>query len=203
MAENKNNKGPVELEIQHKRSVGAWFKERWRKFLVAIKRRPQMIPLAVLVVAFLFYSLNMMYVSDTTARIQGSGMGLAGFATMLFSMLSFMCFLNAFPYRKKPNIPMVVLMFVMLGVVIFADVYYINAIWAAITRPDNPITVTASTAYIAFAEYYLRIHIIILAVAIALILLLPVYSKWLKKIKTSIDVGDNGSMEAIDISGEA
>ena len=33
--------------------------------------------------------------------------------------------------------------------------------------------------------------------------LLPVYSKWLRKIKASIDVGDNGSMEAIDISGEA
>ena len=203
MAENKNNKGPVELEIEKRRGVGAWAKERWRKFLVAIKRRPQMIPLAVLVVAFLFYSLNMMYISDTTARIQGPGMGLAGFATMLFSMLSFMCYLNAFPYRKKPNIPMVVLMFAMLAIVIFSDVYYINAIWAAITRPDNPIAVTAQTSYIAFAEYYLRIHIVILAVAIVLIVLLPVYSKWLRKIKTSIDVGDNGSMAAIDISGEA
>lgn len=39
--------------------------------------------------------------------------------------------------------------------------------------------------------------------AIALVLLLPVYSKLLRKIKTSVEVGDNGSMEAIDISGEA
>ena len=201
--ENRNNKGRVELELQHKRSVGAWCKERWRKFLVALKRRPQMIPLVVLVVAFLFYSLNLMYISDTTARIQGAGMGLAGFATMLFSMLSFMCYLNAFPYRKKPNIPMVVLMFVMLGIVIFSDVYYINAIMSAIRRPDNPITVTASTVYIAYAEYYLEIHIGILIAAIVLVLLLPVYSKLLRKIKTSIDVGDNGSMEAIDISSEA
>ena len=37
---------------------------------------------------------------------------------------------------------------------------------------------------------------------IVLTLLLPVYSKWLRKIKTSIDVGDNGDLEAIDISGE-
>ena len=65
-------------------------KEMWRKFLVAIKRRPQMIPLAVLVIAFLFYSLNMSNISNTTARIQGAGMGLAGFTTMLISMLSFM-----------------------------------------------------------------------------------------------------------------
>lgn len=201
--ENKNNQGRVELEVQHRRSVGAWCKERWRKFLVALKRRPQMIPLAALVIAFVFYSLNLMYISDTTARIQGAGMGLAGFATMLFSMLSFMCFLNAFPYRKKPNVMMVVLMFVMLVIVIFSDFYYINAIMTAINRPDNPIVVTPSTAYIAYAEYYLEIHIGILIAAIVLVLLLPVYSKLLRKIKTSIDVGDNGNMGAIDISGEA
>ncbi|MBD5161601.1 MAG: hypothetical protein HDT14_06235 [Oscillibacter sp.] len=187
--------------MEQKKSRG--LKEIWRKFLVALKRRPQMIPLAVLVAGFLFYSLNLMYISDTTARIQGPGMGLAGFATMLFSMLSFMCFLNAFPYRKKPNIPMMGLMFALLAIVIFADAYYINAIWTAISRPDNPIEVKAETAYIAFAEYYLRIHIGILVSGIVLTLLLPVYSKWLRKIKTSIDVGDNGSMEAIDISGEA
>lgn len=178
-------------------------KEVWRKFLVSIKRRPQMIPLAVLVIAFVFYSLNLMYISDTTARIQGAGMGLAGFCTMLFSMLSFMCFLNAFPYRKPVNVPMLVLLFVMLGIVIGADLYYNQAIWAAITRPDNPITVTANTAYIAFAEYYLRVHIGILAAAIVLIVTLPVYSKLLRKIKTSVEVEDNGSMGAIDISGEA
>ena len=187
--------------MEKKKSGG--LKEIWRKFLVSLKRRPQLIPLAVLVVGFLFYSMNLMYISDTTARIQGSGMGLAGFATMLFSMLSFVCFLNAFPYRKKPNMPMVILMFVMLAIVIFADVYYNQAIWAAITRPDNPIKVTAETSYISYAEYYLRIHIGILAVGAVLTLLLPVYSKWLRKIKTSIDVVDNGTMEAIDISGEA
>ena len=187
--------------MEQKKNRG--LKEVWRKFLVSLKRRPQMIPLAVLVVGFLFYSLNLMYISDTTARIQGPGMGLAGFATMLFSMLSFMCFLNAFPYRKKPNMPMVVLMFALLAIVIGADAYYINAIWSAITRANNPIKVTPETAYIAYAEYYLRIHIGILAVGAVLTLLLPVYSKWLRRIKTSINVEDNGNMAAIDISGEA
>lgn len=201
MANKKSS--PAEQEVKARRGAGAWAKERWRKFLVSLKRRPQMIPLAVLVVAFLFYSLNLMYISDTTARIQGPGMGLAGFAAMLLSILSFVCFLNAFPYRKKPNMPMVVLMFALLIVVIAADGYYISTIWSAITRPDNPIKVTADTSYIAYAEYYLRIHIGILAAGLVLTALLPVYSKWLRKIKTSIDVVDNGSMEAIDISGEA
>lgn len=177
-------------------------KEMWRKFLVSIKRRPQMIPLAVLTVAFVFYSMKLMYISDTTAKIQGSGMGLAGFATMLFSMLSFMCFINAFPYRKKVNVPMLVLMFVMFGIIIFADLYYIQAIFAAINRPENPIIVTTATAYIAYAEWYLEIHIGILCVAILLIILLPVYAKQLRRIKTSIDVGDNGAMGGLDLSSE-
>ena len=203
MAKNRNNTGRVAEEVRHTLSVWAWLKERWRKFLVSLKRRPQMIPLLVFVAAFVFYSMNLMHISDTTARIQGAGMGLAGFATMLLSMLSFMCFLNAFPYRKKPNIPMVALMFAMLAIVIFADVYYINAILTAVNRPENPIVVTEATAYIAYAEWYLEIHIVILIAGIVLTALLPVYSKLLRKIKTSIDVGDNGSMEAIDISGVA
>ena len=178
-------------------------KEVWRKFLVSLKRRPQMIPLAVLVIAFLFYSLNLMYISDTTDRIKGPGMGLACFATMLFSMLSYMCYLNAFPYRKKPNIPMVVLMFAMVGIVIFADWYYYSAILTAVTRADNPIVPTEATSYIVTAYSNLQIHIVILVIALVLVLLLPVYSKLLRKIKTSIDVEDNGSMGAIDISGEA
>lgn len=177
-------------------------KEAWRKFLVAIKRRPQTIPMVALIVAFVFYSLNLMYISDTTARIQGPGMGLAGFATMLFSMLSFMCFLNAFPYRKKPNMPMVILMFVLLGIVIGADAYYMNAIMSAVRRADNPIKLTENTAYIAKAYNYLYTHIILLGVSVALVALLPVYSKLLRKIKTSTEVADNGKMEAIDISGE-
>ncbi len=177
-------------------------KEMIRKFLVSLKRRPQMIPLAVLVVAFLEYSLHLTVISDTTAKIQGPGMGLCGFATMLFSMLSMVCFGNAFPRRKKVNVPMLVLMFAMFGIIIFADVTYLNAIYSAVMRAENPIKVTMNTVYIAYAEYYLRLHIGILCAGIVLIVLLPVYSKWIRKIKTSIEVEGNGQLGAIDISGE-
>lgn len=177
--------------------------ELWRKFLVALKRRPQNIALVSLVITFLFYALNLMYISDTTAKIQGTGMGLCGFCVMLFSMLSFMCFINAFPYRKKPNVPMIVLMFIMFAIIIGADYLYLQQIYSAVYRPDNPIVVTVATIYIAYAEWYLRIHIMLMCITIALIVLLPVYSKMIRKIKTSIEVEDNGEMEAIDISGEA
>ena len=177
-------------------------KEVFRKFLVSLKRRPQMIPLAVLVFAFLEYSMNLTVISNTTAKIQGPGMGLCGFATMLFSMLSMVCFGNAFPHRKKVNVPMLVLMFAMFGIIMFADVTYLNAMYAAVMRADNPIKVTMNTVYIAYAEYYLQRHIEILCAAIVLIVLLPVYSKWIRKIKTSVEVEGNGQLGAIDISGE-
>lgn len=179
-----------------------WFSEAKRKFLVALKRKPFMIPEVALVITFLYYALHISSVSNTTAKIQGAGMGLAGFCTMLFSILSFMCFINAFQYRKPVNKPMWVLLFVMFAIIAFADVYYLNQIYAAISRPVNPIVVTMNTVYIAYAEYYLRVHLILLAITAVLILLLPVYSKMLRKIKTSIEVEDNGSLGAIDISGE-
>ena len=173
-----------------------------RKLIVSLKRRPSVIALLALVIAFLQYSLNLTHISDTTAKIQGPGMGLCGFATMLFSMLSLVCFLNAFPRRKKPVVPMVVLMFCMFAVIIFCDVRYMGPIGAALTRADNPIVIDAQTVYIAQAYNVLYDHIIIEAVGIALILLLPVYSKLLRKINTSVTVEDYGKLGTIDISGE-
>lgn len=184
------------------KGFAAGLKEAFRKFLVSLKRRPQMIPLVVLLIAFLEYSMNLTVISNTTAKIQGSGMGLCGFATMLFSILSMVCFSNAFPHRKKVNVPMLVLMFIMFGIILFSDVTYLNAMYAAVMRADNPIKVTMNTVYIAYAEYYLQRHIEILCVTIVLIVLLPVYSKWIRKIKTSVEVEGNAQMGAIDISGE-
>ena len=78
-------------------------KEWFRKKVVAIKRNPQRIGLIAFVITFLYYALNLTYISNTTAKIQGPGMGLFGFVTMLFSILSLVTYLNAFPHRKKVN----------------------------------------------------------------------------------------------------
>ena len=173
-----------------------------RKLFVSLKRQPSIIALLVLAIGFLQYSLNLTQISNTTAKIQGSGMGLCGFATMLFSMLSLVCALNAYPRRKKPVIPMLILAILMLGLIIFCDVHYSGLITAALTRADNPIKLDASTVYIAKAFNVLQDHIIIEIVGAALLLLVPVYSKLLRKINTSVTVEDYGKLDAIDISGE-
>ena len=177
-------------------------KEFFRRKIVSLKRKPQMIPMLVLALGFLVYSLNLTHVSDTTAKIQLSGMGLSGFCTMLFSMLSFVCFLNAYPHRKKTNIPMLVLMFLMLALLIVCDTFYMGQITKAITRADHPIVVDAATAYITKAYDMLGLHRIIVVIGAVLTLLVPVLRKLLKKIDTSLPVEEGAQMGEIMLSGD-
>lgn len=179
-------------------------KEICRKFIVTLKRRPQLIPLVVFIVAFIIYSFNLTKISDTTALLQGKNMGLSVFAVMLFSMLSILCFMNAFPYRKKPNIPMMVIMFVMIAIMIFCDVFYLNSITKMLaTEAGSKIEITAKkNTFIIYAQYYIQRHIIVLAVGVVLTALLPVYSKLIRKIKTSVEVEGNAEMGAIDIAND-
>ena len=177
-------------------------KEFFRKRLVSLKRKRHMIPLAVLGIAFVYYSLNLTQVSNTTALINGQHMGLTEFATMLFSVLSLVCFMNAFPHRKKVNIPMLALMFLMVGGMIFCDIYYGGRITVAVTREVNRIDPTGKNIFVTNARNMLRVHEIILIAGAALTALLPVYAPLLKKINTSVRVEDNGDMAAIDISQE-
>ena len=178
-------------------------KEFIRKTIVSLKRKPQTIPLLVLAAAFLVYSLNLTHISDTTAKIQLAGMGLSGFCTMLFSLLSFVCFINAYPHRKKTNIPMLALMFLMLGILIFCDTYYAGRIIQAITRADHPIVVDANTLYISKAYDMLMVHRVIVAAGALLTLLVPVLRKLLRRIDTSLPAEESVEMEAITLSDEA
>ena len=178
-------------------------KEFIRKTIVSLKRKPQTIPLLVLAAAFLVYSLNLTHVSDTTAKIQLPGMGLSGFCTMLFSLLSFVCFINAYPHRKKTNIPMLTLMFLMLGILIFCDTYYARRITQAITRADHPIVVDANTLYITRAYQMLMLHRVIVTAGALLTLLVPVLRKLLRRIDTSLPEDDVIEMGTIASSDEA
>ncbi len=177
-------------------------REFFRKRVVALKRKPQTIPLFVLVIAFLYYSLNLTQISNTTALINGQNMGLTEFVTMLLSVLGLVCFLNAFPHRKKVNIPMLVLMILMVGVLVYCDIYYGGCITRAVTRETNRIDPTGKNIFVTNARNMLNVHKIILIVGLALTALLPVYAPIIRKIKTSIEVEGTGDIAAIDISQE-
>lgn len=178
------------------------FKELVRKSLVSLKRSPQKIPLFALVAAFLIYSLNLSSIANTTARINGANMGQCEFAAMLFSILSFVVFLRTFPRRKKADKVMLVLLALMLGFLLFVDSVYLMRIVSAVTRSDNPIVVDANSLYINTAQTVVTLHIVFICITGVLLALLPLYSKAIRKINTSIDLEYNGSMEEIDISDE-
>lgn len=176
------------------------FAELKRKAIVTLKRNPHFLPLSTLLIGFLIYSLNLTDISNTTAKLQGQGMGLCSFVTMLFSMLSFLCMLNAFPKRQKPNILMILIMFVLFGCMIYADYSYIGRIIYATTRPDNPIKITQSTSYITTAQTIMALHMIFTAVTAVFVVLEPLFAKLIRKINTSIEVEGNGEMASIELT---
>ena len=169
--------------------------------LVSIKRKPQIFPGLVLAGAFLYYSLNLTKISNTTAKVQGRNMGLCGFITMLFSILVFVCFLNAFPKRQKANVPMLALMYAIFAIIVTADIFYRNRIAEAATKAEFQ-RVIDENPYIFAADKVVQIHIVLIIIVALLIALLPVYGRLLKKINTSVDVEGYGKLDEIDISGE-
>ena len=177
-------------------------KEMIRKFLVALKKNPQVIPLLAHTVAFCIFSLNLTALSDTTAKIYGAHMGLCSFASMLLSILAYVCLFSAYPKRKKPNWVMIAMILVMYGIMIYADIFYRGRILAALTRAESPIKIDATTIYIAEAYVIMNRHIIALIVSAVLIVAEPIYAKLFKKINTSVEIEDNGNLGAIELSDE-
>lgn len=176
------------------------FAELKRKFMVSLKRNPQYIPLAALLVGFLIYSLNLTEISNTTAKLQGQGMGLCAFVSMLFSMLSLLCLLNAFPKRQKPNLLMILVMFVMFGCMFYADYTYIGRIVYATTRPDHPIKITEATSYITTAKIVMTLHMVFLGITAACTLLEPLFAALLKRVNTSVEVEDGAKIDSLDLT---
>lgn len=173
-------------------------KEFFRKTMVSLKRNPQNIALVGLAFAFIYYSFNLTKISDTTAKIQGPNMGLCGFVTMLFSILSFVCFLNAFPKRQKPKVSMLVIMYLMFAAIIFCDIVYRGRIAAAMAREDFA-GVLETADYIPKAMHVVTVHAVLVCAVALLVALLPVYGRALKQIKTSIDLEYSGNLESIEI----
>ena len=179
---------------------GRGIKEFFRKSMVSLKRSPQNIPLLALVIAFFVYSLNLSSIANTTARINSPNMGQCEFAAMLFSILAFVVFLRTFPRRQKANKVMLGLLFVMLALLVLVDSVYISRIIDATTRAENTIVIDEASSYIATAQTVVSTHVIFIVATAVLLIFLPLYSKAIRKINTSIDVEGNENMASIDIS---
>lgn len=173
-----------------------------RKFLVSLKKNPQSIPLVMLTISFLVFSLNLTDISNTTALLQAPHMGLCAFLSMLCSILSYVCMFSAFPKRQKPNLPMVSLMLLLYAVVVVADIYYVGKIIEKTVGPDAVFKITEARIFVADAQNTLVLHVILVVLTILCVILEPVFAKLLKKIDTSKEVVDNGAIGEIELSEE-
>ncbi len=162
-------------------------KEMVRKFIVSLKKNPSMIPFSMLIISFLVLSLNLTSISNTTATMQGIGTGLCEFASMLFSILSMICMLNAFPKRQKPNYLMVGLLLGMFAVVIFCDVVYSTKITATIAKLGDNIKRKQYDEYMSTYTTMIA-HIVLVALTGVATVLEPWFAKLLKKINTSVEI---------------
>ena len=167
----------------------AALKEWWRKRIVALKVKPQTIPLLVMVITTIYYMLILFTVSravknnyeDTAAT------GICVFITTLLSLLYLVSFLNSFPKRKKPNIFFIVLVFLMIAGQLGCDIAYYLQIDNAMSKVvDTTNNINYDTAMAA--QPLMLGHIILLGLSAIVFALLPVYSKLIKKINTSIKV---------------
>lgn len=182
------------------------FKEFVRKFIVSLKRSPQNIAMAMMLITYVFYSLNLTNISDTTGYCMKANMGQCEFVCMLVGILSFVTFLRAFPRREKPKIVMIILTVVMQAITVFCEIVYAARINDALygekpVKLHDDVTGNLNEAGVAIfkTQPLVTVHIILLIITIGLIVLLPVYSKLIRKIKTSIDVAGNENMGAIDV----
>ena len=194
-----------------KLSFGDKMKESFRKFIVSLKHKPHMIPMVMMAITFLYYSLNLTHVSNATASINKFPMGLCGFVTMLFSMLALVCFMNAFPNRKPVNKMMLIIMLVMVAAILAADAVYLWTVIKAVLG-DNPVKVNGlwfpgsnsikvtmgKVDVINQVMQDLWVHVILMLISLVLLALLPVYSKLLRKIDTNIEVEAGNEMGALD-----
>ncbi|MBR6705557.1 MAG: hypothetical protein IKI84_02605 [Clostridia bacterium] len=171
-----------------------------RKLLVSLKRKPALVAMCVLLVAFIVYTFSLTNVSHTTSRINKPNMGLAEFASMLLSVLSMVCFMNAYPRRKKPNYIMLGLSLAMLLIIFLCDGMYIGKIGEALNDPKSQLD-TAKETYILATRAMLNVHRIILVIGAALAVLVPWYGKLLRKINTNVNIEGNSDMAAIEIEG--
>ncbi|MDE6442162.1 MAG: hypothetical protein K2L12_05380 [Clostridia bacterium] len=186
--------------------LGANLKERWRKFLVNTKRKPQRLAFFVLLVSTIIWMFGIVYFGQATIYDNVAGMGLCIFVNTMFSILTLLLFMNTFPKRAKHmNYIMLGLTFAFMAVMITCDiVWYLNCYPVHM----NAYNTATSQSVLDAVEPGLKAfplvitHLIFVCISVVMLATLPLYSKLIMKINTSKVIEENKLSEEIDTSAE-
>ena len=165
----------------------------FRKHLVNLKRRPQTIPLILLVVSCMIYTFHLTAHSNASMYVSSQIIALYVFIITLASMLVIFSFANAYARGTRRFTLMMAVVFFLLAVQIFLDIVYLNIMFYETMVRDNPVPITQD---IADSMNWTMIHLGSLALTALSILLLPVYRRLLQKIDTSIEDEEFDDLQA-------
>ena len=192
-SENKPSKG---------KKFAAGLKEWCRKKVVSLKRNPQRIAQVWQVIVTFVWLITLFTYSSAIYDMNVEWTGLVVFVNTLFSILVIVLFLNSFPKRKKPNIVMLVLLFVFLAVIIGCDVLYYVLCTNHIDAGNVNAAFLQSHPKVEKSLSFSIMFIVFEAIAAILVATLPLYTRLLRKINTRKDFEENKLSEEIDTSAE-
>lgn len=193
----------AEAPATTKEPFSAKLKEWWRKKVVALKRKPQTIPLILLLICSVFYLLCLQNFSATLNSMPFNMGGFSIFVNTLFSILILVLFLNTFPKNKKMNKVMLVLMCAFFVCLVVFDIVFIVNFNVALDVENNaaPIDYT-KRPYLAKVVPLTIAHLVLLGIFAVAFALLPVYTKLIRNVDTSIKLEGAQLKETIDTEDE-
>lgn len=190
--------------------VWAAVKERGRKFIVKLKRRPMNIGLFVLLISsiVILCSLGNLAQLGLSSQYQKEYQGLCIFIDILFGILVLVLYMNAFPKRSKhPKWVMYALTIVFMALLIGIDLY-LYIMWGK-NRSADLIRVPDDYAYwnidpginnfFSKARNSVLAHAILVMISLVLMVLSPVIGKLLNKINTKVVLEDTQLKDEIDV----
>ena len=185
--------------------LGANLKERWRKFLVTTKRKPQRIAFFPLFISTIIWMFGIVYFGQATIYDKVAGMGLCIFVNTMLSILTLLLFMNTFPKRAKHmNYIMLALTFVFIAIMLTCDlVWYIKSYPVHMEAYENSAGSALEKIEPGMKAFpIIIIHLVFVALSAILLATLPLYSKLIMKINTAKVIEENKLSEEIDTSAE-
>ncbi len=158
--------------------VLAGIKEFFRKRLVHLKRKPEILPMLAVMISCMVYTFNLSSFSTAAIFCNDYYVAILVFVITLLSFLSIFTYLGAHD-KKGVKVPMLVLSLVQIAALIVMDILcYIPLNRDAVAESERIELAKAAKDSVN--------HIIWLGVTFVLIVLKPVYGKLLNKIDTTI-----------------
>ncbi len=154
-----------------------------RKWIVSLKRRPQNIPLVMLVICCFLYTFNLTAHSNASIYVSSRVVALYVFIITLATMLTIFSFVNVYA-RKKRRWLMRIVVYLLIAVQIALGIAYYQVMYHEVFLRENPVPLTLD---IANSMNGTVTHLAALMLTLLAIVLLPVYSRLLNKIDTSME----------------